>query len=199
MLTKDLIEKRNSVLLRMREAHEGERADDFSTAETELRSIDAALDRQRLIDEADRRATGEPVGRADLKLSTVLRNNFHLIRAMAGAAGIQGVDWGFEREMQSELAKRAGKSAQGVYVPTEIFEERVLTTTAPAGGRGGNLIQTDNDGSQFIDRMRAALVTGQLGATSLNGLTGNLDVPRLKASATSGWVAENTALTASDH
>jgi HK97 family phage major capsid protein len=37
-----------------------------------------------------------------------------------------------------------------------------------------------------------------LGATTLSNLVGNVDIPGLKTSATSGWVAENTALTASD-
>lgn len=33
----------------------------------------------------------------------------------------------------------------------------------------------------------------------LNGLSGNVDIPKLKASASSGWIAENQALTLSDH
>jgi HK97 family phage major capsid protein len=50
----------------------------------------------------------------------------------------------------------------------------------------------------FIDRLRDAMVVRRLGARVLDGLTGNVDIPRLKASTTTAWVAENTALTASD-
>jgi HK97 family phage major capsid protein len=101
--------------------------------------------------------------------------------------------------LQGELAKRAGRPAQGILVPLEVMEQRVLTTALPAGGPGSNLIQTDLDGAQFIDRLRAAMKVQGLGATVLNGLVGNLDIPRLKGSASTGWVAENSALTASDH
>jgi HK97 family phage major capsid protein len=73
-----------------------------------------------------------------------------------------------------------------------------VTTALPAGGVGGNLIGTDHRGDQYIDRLRAALKIKQLGARLLTGLVGNVEIPRLKASATAAWVAENTALTASD-
>ncbi len=38
----------------------------------------------------------------------------------------------------------------------------------------------------------------RMGASVLGGLVGNLSIPRLKASATASWVAENGAITASD-
>jgi HK97 family phage major capsid protein len=43
------------------------------------------------------------------------------------------------------------------------------------------------------------MVTQRLGATVLSGLVGNVDIPKLQASAGTAWVAENSAITASDH
>ena len=53
-------------------------------------------------------------------------------------------------------------------------------------------------GNQFVDHLRAALVTRRLGARILSGLVGNVAIPRLKTSVTSAWVAENSALTLAD-
>ena len=112
------------------------------------------------------------------------------------------VDIGREREISAELAKRAGRPVQGIVVPMAVFhspvERRVLTTTTPGGGPGGNLIATDHRGDLFIDILRARLITQSLGARVLSGLVGNVDIPRRKASNTASWIAENAALTPND-
>jgi HK97 family phage major capsid protein/HK97 family phage prohead protease len=123
---------------------------------------------------------------------------FSLRALLAGAAGLPNVDWGREREVSQEVAHRASRPFQGYAVPMTVLEQRVITTALPAGGPGGSLIGTDHRGDLSIDRLRAALKVKQLGARVLSGLTGNVEIPRLKASVTSGWVAENTALTVSD-
>jgi HK97 family phage major capsid protein len=170
----------------------------FYALDAEFESLEKRIDRRKKLDEIDRRMQGQALhGPTDQHLDADLRQ-FSIVKALAGAAGMN-IDWGRERELQPELAKRAGKPAQGVHIPTQVFEERVLTTTAPAGGPGSNLISTDHLGNQFIDRLRAALVIRQLGARVLNGLTGNVEIPKLKASGASGWVAENAALSSSDH
>jgi HK97 family phage major capsid protein/HK97 family phage prohead protease len=123
---------------------------------------------------------------------------FSLRALLAGAAGLPNVEWGRERELSAEIAKRAGRPFQGFAVPLSVFEERVVTTTLPAPGPGSNIIATDLRGDQFIDRLRAALVIRRLGAIVLTGLVGNVALPRLKASATSYWFADNSPITASD-
>jgi HK97 family phage major capsid protein/HK97 family phage prohead protease len=123
---------------------------------------------------------------------------FSLRALLAGAAGLPGVDWSREREVSQEVAHRSGRTFAGFAVPFSVFEQRVVTTGLPAGGPGANIIATDYKGESYIDRLRAALVVRQLGATVLSGLVGNVAVPRLKASATGAWVAENAALTVSD-
>ena len=79
-----------------------------------------------------------------------------------------------------------------------VFQERTEQRVLTMGAGGGALIPTNLDDGLYIDRLRAALVIRQLGARMISGLVGNLDIPRLTTSATSGWVAENSALTFAD-
>src|SRR5690606_5319585 len=101
----------------------------------------------------------------DAKLDSEIRTRFSVSRAIAAAAGL-GVDAGFEREVQTELAKRAGRPAEGLFIPTEIFEQRVLTTSA-----GAELVPTDHRPDQYINALTAASVVRGLGARVLGGLT----------------------------
>lgn len=175
----------------------------FDTLRAELDGLEARITRQSALEDAERRMQGQPYGGSgDRNLDRELRS-FSLVRAIAAQAGIGGVDAGRERELSAEIARRSGRPFQGIAVPISVFhepvEQRVLTTAAPAGGPGSNLIQTDLAGGQFIDRLRAALVVRRLGARVLTGLQGNLDIPALKTSGVAGWVNENAALTPSDH
>jgi HK97 family phage major capsid protein len=203
-----LLEKRARIAAEMRALNDAPAGDGgdlsadqsakFASLRADLESTEAAIDRQKLIDEADRRASGEPVGEtreADFDREC---RAFSLTRAIAGAAGL-AVDAGREREISAELQRRSGGRFQGVAVPMNVFEKRVITTAAPAGGPGANIIASDFRGDQFIDILRAQLVTQRLGATVLSGLVGNVEIPKLKASAATGWVAENAAITPSDH
>ena len=170
----------------------------FAALKVDLTAIDSRIDRQALIDDSDRRTAGTPVvATADSRFVAEVRN-FSLVRALAGAAGIPGVDAGREREISAEVARRSGRSFEGVAVPMAALERRVFTTTNPAGGPGSNLVQTDVRGDLTIPQLLAATVVRQLGATVLSGLIGNVSIPRIKASPTTAWVAENGALTASD-
>lgn len=170
----------------------------FEVLKGELTLAEKAIEKQELVDEADRRAGGVAVGETRAADFDRECRAFSLTRAIAAASGL-AVDNGREREVSAELQRRSGKAFNGLAVPMQVFEKRVITTAAPAGGPGANILATNFHGDQFIDILRAAMVTQKLGATVLSGLVGNVDIPRLKASATTGWVAENAAITPSDH
>ena len=191
MKTSDLIEARGAIVARMNAAHEADDNAAFEAAETELKAIDAKLERARKIDAMERAEPGTPIN-GDGKLASEIRSRFNVSRAIAGAAGL-GVDWGFEREVQTELAKRAGKPAEGVYIPTEVFETRVLTTST-----GAELVPTEHRPDQYISALTASSVVRGMGARVLNGLVGNLSIPRETDSPAIGWVAENSALSSDD-
>lgn len=191
MKTSDLIEQRAAIVARMTSLHEADDDTGFATAEAELRAVEARLERARKIDAADRIATGTVIN-GDAKLDSEIRSRFKVTRAIAAAAGLP-VDAGFEREVQSDLAKRAGRHPEGIFIPTEVFETRVLTTTA-----GAELVSTDHRPDQYISALTAASVVRGLGARTLSGLTGNVTIPRETDSPAVAWVAENGAISAHD-
>lgn len=217
MKLRELREKRARIVAEMRaiadkpEGDAGAPSDNqekrFEILKGELTLVEKAIDKQELVDEAEKRAAGQPIGRdGDADFEAECRA-FSLKRAIAAASGL-AVDNGREREVSAELQRRSGIRFKGLAVPMQVFErrasprdfeKRVITTAAPAGGPGSNIIATDFRGDQFIDILRAKLVTAELGATVLSGLVGNVDIPKLKTSAATGWVAENAAITASDH
>ena len=170
----------------------------FEELKGKVSDLETQEQRAAFMAEQERSMTGQPVaGSGDSNFDTECRK-FSITRAIAGKLDA-GVDDGREREVSQEIARRTGRQFEGIAVPTSVFEERVLTTDDPAAGPGSNIISTDHRGDLFIDRLRAALRIRGLGATVLSNLRGNVDIPRLKQSATAGWVAENAALSSSDH
>jgi HK97 family phage major capsid protein len=206
---RELLARRAALVAEMRALipAEGEPSADqiakFNEKKGELDALEARIAQVSALEEAERRMAAQPIGSTgDRNLDRELRS-FSLTRAIASQFPNSSIDAGRERELSAEVARRSGRTFEGMAVPLSVFHEpvetRVLTTAAPAGGPGSNLIQTNLEGGQFIDRLRAALRIRQLGARVLSGLVGNLDIPKLKTSASSGWVAENAALSASDH
>jgi len=171
-------------------------AAEFDRLKTEERGLADQAARAEALLEAERRASGTPAG-GDRNFDAECRS-FSLLRAIQAQLPNSSVDAGREREVSQELARRSGRSAGGLFIPSQIFEERVFTTTNPAGGPGSNLVPTDHRADQYIDRLRDALIVRRLGATVLSGLTGNVDIPRLRASVAAAWVLENAALTANN-
>lgn len=208
MTLRELLAKREAIRTELRSildaSTDGNLTDEqrgrADTLQAEAAGLNVHETRVAALEDLDRRATGTPIGGSDPRLDSAM-TGFSVVRAMASAAGL-AVDAGRERELSAEVARRSGRQFQGIAIPMAALagpvEQRTITTALPAGGPGGNLIATNLLAEQFIDRLRAALVVRQLGARILSGLTGNVAIPRLKGSATAGWVAENTALTATD-
>ena len=211
MKTKDLMEKRAKIAKQMREivdsasGSDGDLTDEqtkqFGDLRTDLQKTEQALERQQFVDEAERRMVGQPLTSGDAQLDHELAK-YSLRAAILSQLPDATIDCGRELELSAEIARRSGRPFQGLAVPLTVFHEpvehRTITTADPVTGPGGNIISTDLLGGQFIDRLRAALRVKGLGAKVLSGLTGNIDIPKLKASASYGWVAENTALSESD-
>lgn len=219
MTLRELREKRARTIAAMREitdAPKGVGGDldeaqeqRFNTLKGELSALDKQIERQTLLDEADRRAEGTPInGSGDDRLDALLDETTlqRTIIAQLPAEMRGGIDCGREIEASNELARVAGIKPKGMAISTRSFrqrvlrgaEQRVLTTLLPAGGPGSNLIQTDVRGDLYIDLLRSAILSGALGATILSDLVGNVAIPQKSVGSTARWVAENAAITASD-
>ena len=138
----------------------------------------------------------------DYEKRTVARFDYnkllrHLVRSAKGVATqIDGV----EAEMISEGEKEArscGVETNGVMLPRILVrsEKRDMTatgTTTTTGDQGGQTIQTSVNGALLDDFFNAS-VLAQGGATVLEGLVGNLAVPRIVAGTAAAKKTETAA------
>jgi len=104
----------------------------------------------------------------------------------------------FEREVSEEMARQIGQEANGFYVPPSAFAALSRTMTKGVDAAGGYLVGTDHRPDMFIDALRNTSVVLENGATVLDGLVGDVDIPALDGSASFGWVAEEGDSTLSD-
>ncbi len=212
MSLREMLERRSAITAELRALNDKPAGDNgdlsaeqrtrWDTLKAELETLEQRIGRQSLLDDAERRMQGQPLGgTGDTHLDREMRS-FSLVRAIASQVPNLNVDAGRERELSQEVARRAGRPFQGMAVPMSVFcqpvEQRVMTTAAPASGPGANLIATDYRPGEYIDLLRNALVVRQLGARVLSGLVGNVAIPRLKEDATAAWVNEDQAIPTSD-
>mgnify|MGYP001971932366 CR=1 FL=1 len=205
MTIAELMEKRAAKLAEMRQIQAAGNLDDekraaFDKLEKEVETLNGDITRAQKVAEFERIAeNGTPIdGTADFRREA---GRYSLTRALAYASGLR-VDAAREIEVSQEIESRSGRKAQGIFAPDNVFqvrrqqpfEQRVVTST----GDGAGLIFEEGRPQDYIDALRANLVTGRLGATTLSGLQGNVSIPKLNASAGSEWIAENGALTAAD-
>lgn len=187
----ELLERRAAAIDTMK-ANEEQGGATFDTAKSEYDTLTIQIDRARVVENAERQERGKPLN-GDGHLETELRQ-FSIRNAIAGASGIEGVDWGREREMQAELAKRAGRSPKGIFIPTEALETRVIVSS----GNGAALTPVDHRPEMYISALAAQSVVRSMGATVLTGLSGNVDIPKEGTSPAAGWKGENTDFDSGD-
>ncbi|OUW83682.1 MAG: phage major capsid protein [Candidatus Thioglobus sp. TMED218] len=111
---------------------------------------------------------------------------------MNGIRSLMSGEGSFEKEVSQELQQRYGQDPRGMYVPSEFFS-RDITTASPA--HGSRLIETEHLAGDFVDALRANLVTASLGARMMTGLQGDVQIPALHAATAAAFVAENGAPT----
>ena len=119
------------------------------------------------------------------------KRNYSLVRAIRAA---DAKDWskaGLELEVSKELAKKQHRQPKGFFVPDFGWQTRTVTTAAGATyGAGANIVPEDYRGDRFIDALIATSILGQVGATVLNGLQGNVAIPKISTSTAAAFIAE---------
>lgn len=173
--------------------------------QTELAQIEADVQRLETLLEVEARSTGwqtSATATAPVNVNIIsergesvgsVRKNYRFMDAIRVASG-QGKMEGLVATMHQEAVREmnaAGisKYGGGILVPSIIQEQRdmlVGTTTA-----GGYTVQTDV--GALIPFLDPQGVLTRLGATFLNGLTGNIDWPRNDAASTAVWETEVSA------
>ena len=92
----------------------------------------------------------------------------------------------FEFECSQAASKQYGRAAQGVLLPAEVLRnwKRDLNSSDEAA-----LFTDDFRGGELIDVLRNASSVMQAGARMLNGLSGDVKIPKKTAAAAAAWIA----------
>lgn len=166
---------------------------------SEIRGLNEDLSRAEFIEAREREIqNGTPIYGATPDFDRECRAPGLFLDAVAASAGIAGRDIARVQEISAELQRRSGRTAQGIMIPTTIWQEPVEKRVVLSSTTGAGAIGTDHLGNQVVDALRAASVANRAGATILSNLQGNVSIPAVDTGFTSGWVAENGALSAAD-
>ena len=125
----------------------------------------------------------------ELGMSNKERDRYSLSRAILQSA--EGRLDGIEREASEALEKKFGRAAQGFFLPQDVMQRDL---TATGGDTGDKLIATEKP--EMIEALRAQPIVAQLGARVLEGLSGNVTLPKAGVT-TAAFTAENTAVSES--
>jgi HK97 family phage major capsid protein/HK97 family phage prohead protease len=139
-------------------------------------------------------------GRAILDIDDRTANQYSLSKAIMRAVDARdgkGRFDGLEAELSREMEIKSGMKPQGFWVPHTLLGSRADNTVGTAT-MGGNLVATNLLAGSFIDILRNRAWVAQLGARMLDGLVGNVVIPRQLAAATAYWTGEIIATTQSN-
>lgn len=121
-----------------------------------------------------------------------------LLNAMANPTD-SGAQKAAEKELEfcSKAADKYGVKNKGIIIPAEALVTPLAPKNAINTTVGAPLIPTTLEMGSFIELLRNKAVILQV-ARQLNGLVGNIDIPRQTAGASGYWVGEDTAPTSSN-
>ncbi len=189
--------RQTAAVVEAREINRLQAERDLTEAEkTKLGELRSEVDRLQSAIETEERMAAVPTGQASgnvdapvIGMSSGELREFSLLRAIRALATNDWRSAGLEREASDATAKRLNKEPQGFFLPYDWLRsehsgmgQRAITT-----GTGASLIPTQKVG--FIDVLRNRMMVRAAGAVVLDGLIGNVDLPRRTAGASLSWVA----------
>ncbi len=94
-------------------------------------------------------------------------------------------------------AREIGVTPKGFMLPAFINEKRAAVNTTATGDtpKTGYYVATDTLIDQRVDVFRNQLVLVKAGAKYLNGLVGNVSIPKKTSASTAAWLTETGAIT----
>jgi HK97 family phage major capsid protein len=150
-------------------------------------------------------------------LDGMTNHEIHGVSIVRAVNAILKNDWknaGLERSVSDTMSKELNRpvGANAFLFPTFLphqvrganrsrfldyaSQRAIYQVGTPA--QGGNIVGTELLAASFIEVLRNATVTGQLGARFMTGLVGNVDLPRQNSQTSVTWVGESAALTESE-
>lgn len=184
---------------------------DFSASEARVNEIDAAIKRAETLggltkpDAMDLRAGGKDLGKSgEIGLTAREAKSFSVVKLMRHLLDPTNMaarnDAGFEIEASRAAGKHwqdMGADVRGATIPVDVLrapsanEQRAQS--AGTASAGGNLVATELLAGSFIEVLRNRVSVTAMGATMLDGLIGNVAIPRATSANTISWVSEGSA------
>ena len=115
---------------------------------------------------------------------------FSIVRAINALANPQDrkaqQEAAFEFECSAAASSQYGRAAQGIMLPTDVMRnwKRDMNSSDDSA-----LFTDDFRGGDFIDVLRNESSVMQAGARMLNGLSGDVKIPKKTAGASASWIA----------
>lgn len=156
-----------------------------------------AADFQRQVLDELRRRNLEPVEQsADIGLTGKEAKSFSFLRAINALANPSDRKSqeaaAFEYDCSRAVSAQLKRSPRGIMIPLDVLKRDMVVGTDSAGGY---LVGTDHLAANFIEMLRARMMTQALGAIVLSGLVGDVAIPKQTGGATAYWVAESSDVT----
>ena len=102
---------------------------------------------------------------------------------------------GYEREVCQEAARNYVGTPKGIVVPTEhVYQRATMVSTGDISGAIGTELRPE----RYIDINRQTSSVMAAGATIINGLAQNIDIPKLNSDTSATFYAENSAISDDD-
>lgn len=133
--------------------------------------------------------TVNPVS-AEIGMNDKEIKRFSLLRAISAAATGNWSNAGLEKEASDAVAKRFGRTPRSFFLPHDVMvgpEKRDLTVGTPTAG--GYLVSTAY--LSMIELLRKRMVLAAAGVRILDGLVGDVAIPKHTAAGTGYWLAES--------
>lgn len=134
---------------------------------------------------------------AYLGLSAAETQKFSIVKAVRAIVDQNWSKAGFEAEVSRTIANRTGTvlNANTFMVPVDV---QMRTLIAGTSSQGGYAVGTDLMSGSFIDMLRNRSVAFRLGARSMTGLVGNVQIPKQATGGSVAWIGEIGTATASE-
>lgn len=175
-------------------------ADLLRSARSSGMSVDAfrarVMENLRAGDGEDTRARSTVIGLSDREVRSYSLMN--VVRYLMNPTTRNADRAGFELEASRAAADAVGREPGGLFVPEDVLMDRNFTRAAQNTGvaaQGGVLVPTAHLSGSFIDLLRARSALAGRGVRILQGLTGNVDIPKQTGAATLYWVDEDEDVT----
>lgn len=138
---------------------------------------------------------GNDTTRGEIGLTKKEARQFSILRAVRHMVNPHDASLAKAAAFEIECSKAAReitpRANSGLTIPMDVLLQRDMTVGTSTAG--GNLVGTNLLAGSFIDMLRNRMAIQRLGATTLNGLVGDIAIPRQTGGATAYWVAESGA------